>query len=341
MTIDDEVDRLIDQRPGKDLMTPRYDDPAHQVTPFLYRSGGTTASYCLLTEQSRVIVNTGLGYEAPHHKRVFDAVRLGPTPYIITTQGHVDHVGGVHLFREPGTVYVAQENNAACQHDDARIRELRLRTAAIWFDMTGRDAIRIAQENPGVPMRQDVPSPDLTFDQQLSLSVDGLEIRLVAAVGETIDSLIVWLPEHRIALISNLLGPLFPHFPNLNTLRGDCYRLVEPYLRTVQTLRRLEPWMLVTGRYEPVVGSELIEASLTRLHDAVGWVHQQTLEGMNAGADIWTLIREIRLPPTCVWVRPTGRSPGGFAPSGRPTSVGSSCSRRPSCTPTGTVRHWL
>jgi alkyl sulfatase BDS1-like metallo-beta-lactamase superfamily hydrolase len=297
MTIDDEVDRLVDERPGKELLVPRYDDPAHRVTEFLYRSAGTTATYCLLTDRSRIIVNTGMGYEAPHHKRVFDTVRPGPTPYVMTTQAHVDHVGGVQLFREPGTVYVAQENNLACQRDDARIRQLRFRTAGIWFDMTGRDAVRIATENPGVSMGQDVPTPDLTFEDHLELDVDGLHLQLIAAVGETIDSMIVWLPEHKVALISNLLGPLFPHFPNLNTLRGDRYRFVEPYLQSVRRVRELRPEMLVTGRHDPIVGAELIDASLARLHDAVDWVHRETLDGMNTGADLWRLMREIQLPP--------------------------------------------
>ena len=38
---------------------------------------------------------------------LFDDIHSGPTPYIVTTQGHVDHVGGVSLFRESGTRYVA------------------------------------------------------------------------------------------------------------------------------------------------------------------------------------------------------------------------------------------
>ena len=56
-----------------------------------------------------------MGWEAPHHKHLFDAICSGPTPYVITTQGHVDHVGGVALFREPGTRYVAQAMNQACR----------------------------------------------------------------------------------------------------------------------------------------------------------------------------------------------------------------------------------
>ena len=296
MNREEQVDRLIDTRGGKELMRAVYDDPAHEVADGIFRSGGTTAAYLLLSDTGRIIVNTGLGFEAPHHKRVFDAVRPGPTHYVVTTQAHVDHVGGVDLFKEPATVYVAQANNQACQADDARIRALRMRTAGIWFDMLGDDARRIAAENPGVSMRQAEPVPDLTFDERLELDVDGLRIDLIAAAGETIDSAIVWLPATRTALVSNLFGPLFPHFPNLNTLRGDRYRFAEPYLQSVRTVRSLRPDVLITGRGEPVVGAELIDAALARLHAAVDYVHQQALEGFNAGTDVWTLMERIRLP---------------------------------------------
>jgi glyoxylase-like metal-dependent hydrolase (beta-lactamase superfamily II) len=109
--IDKAVDRLIDERPGAELLLPRYDDPAHPVADGIWRSGGTTAAYLIGADAGRVVVNTGMGFEASHHKRVFDAVHPGPTPYIVTTQAHVDHVGGVGLFREPDTRYVAQAAN--------------------------------------------------------------------------------------------------------------------------------------------------------------------------------------------------------------------------------------
>ena len=297
MHVEDQVDHLIDTRPGRELMRPVYDDPAHPVAEGIYRSGGCTAAYLLLTDGGRVIVNTGMGFEAPHHKRVFDAIRPGPTHFIITTQAHVDHVGGVDLFKEDNTTYVAQENNQTCQADDARIRALRMHTAGIWFDMLGTDARRIAAENPGVSMHQAEPVPDVTFDERLDLDADSVRLELYAAAGETVDSMIVWLPERRTALISNLFGPLFPHFPNLNTLRGDRYRFVEPYLGSVRKVRALRPAVLITGRHDPIVGEELIDASLARLHDAVDYVHQRALEGFNAGTDVWTLMDEIELPP--------------------------------------------
>ncbi|MBU6330763.1 MAG: MBL fold metallo-hydrolase, partial [Acidobacteria bacterium] len=198
---------------------------------------------------------------------------------------------------EPGTTYIAQADNPACQADDRRIQGLRMRTAGIWFDMLGTDAKRIYLENPGVSMKQSEPMPDILFEDRLALTVDGLRIELLAAVGETTDCCVVWLPDHRVALVSNLFGPLFPHFPNVNTIRGDRYRFVEPQLATNRMVRELRPEMLITGRYEPIVGAELIEASLARLHDAVVHVHDRALEGFNAGVDVWTLMREIELPP--------------------------------------------
>jgi glyoxylase-like metal-dependent hydrolase (beta-lactamase superfamily II) len=299
MTIEDEVDRLIDTRPGAELLQPRYDDPAVEVVDGIWRSGGTTAAYCVgAGDAGRLIVNTGMGFEAPHHRRVFAAAHPGPTPYIVTTQAHVDHVGGVGLFREPETQYVAQADNPACQADDLRIQRFRFSTAMIWFGQLPDIIRKLAEEDPGVPMDQDRPTPDLTFEDRLSLSVGDLEVELLSTPGgETRDACVVWLPQRRIALVSNLFGPLFPHFPNFNTLRGDRYRFAEPYLAAVDAVRALRPEVLVTGRHDPIVGAELIDACLARLHGAVDHVHRATLDGINAGKDVLTLMGEIDLPP--------------------------------------------
>lgn len=238
-----------------------------------------------------------MGWEAPHHKQLFDALHKGPTPYIITTQGHVDHVGGVSLFREPETSYVAQANNPACQADDARLPKFRAGTALTWFPHLLAHIKTFAEQYPGVSKGQDVPLPDMIFEERLALRVGDLEIDLHAMPGgETIDSLLVWLPQSRIAVMSNLFGPLFPHFPNFNTLRGDKYRFPVPYMRNTQRVRALQADMLITGRGMPIVGRELIDACLGRLHDAVDHVHRETLAGMNARKDVYTIMREISLP---------------------------------------------
>jgi alkyl sulfatase BDS1-like metallo-beta-lactamase superfamily hydrolase len=152
-------------------------------------------------------------------------------------------------------------------------------------------------ESPDGRATQDRPTPDPTFADRLTLRIGDLEVVLISTPGgETIDSCVVWLPQHRICFVDNNFGPMFPHFPNFNTLRGDRYRFVEPYLRTVNTVRALQPELLITGRHDPIAGVALIDASLGRLYDAVDYVHRATLDGINTGTDVFTLMRSIELP---------------------------------------------
>jgi glyoxylase-like metal-dependent hydrolase (beta-lactamase superfamily II) len=291
-----QVDEFIQERPGKVLLEAAYADEAVQINDFIYMSGGCSAAYLVITPAGRVIINTGLGYEAPHHRKLFDDVFPGPTRYIIATQGHTDHVGGVASFREPGAVYVANALNPGVLRDDERVMGRMLQWAPVWFKYDEDTVRRFADERPDVSSVQDQPTPDLMFDDRLDLDVGGLSIELHSGVGETVDGAMVWLPQHRIAFISNLLGPLFGHFPNLNTIRGQRYRFVEPYLETVRKLRDLRPRLLITGRGAPIEGEEIIDAVLERMYNAVDYVHRTTLDGINAGKDVETLMREVTLP---------------------------------------------
>ena len=115
--------------------------------------------------------------------------------------------------------------------------------------------------------------------------------------AETNDSLIIWLPQHRICLTGNLFGCPFGHFPNLVTIRGDRYRDALTVAAAVQTVLDLEPDMILYGHHDPVVGRELIATELTVLRDAIHYVHDETVKGMNEGLDLPTLMKEITLPP--------------------------------------------
>lgn len=88
-------------RPGADAMRPASAEKADEIAPGLWCSPGLSNSYLLTTAQGRVIVNTGMGFEGPVHRANFDAVDSSPVRYIIFTQGHVDHVGGLTACATP------------------------------------------------------------------------------------------------------------------------------------------------------------------------------------------------------------------------------------------------
>ncbi|MBK8591164.1 MAG: sulfotransferase [Sandaracinaceae bacterium] len=243
-----------------------------------------------------MIVNTGLGFEALTHKRNFDAVSTLPTTHILVTQGHVDHVGGVGLFREAGTRFIAQANNLRCQADDARIAARRQTHSYVWFQEVIDGALEIAAKHPDVVV-QDAPVPDELFTDTLVVETGNVRFELLSCPGgETIDNTVIWLPTTRTAFVGNTFGPLFPHFPNFNTVRGDRYRDPLAYLDTLDRVRALGAEVLITGHGLPIEGGALIRACLDRLEAAVRYVHDQTLLGINQGRDIDDIARELRLP---------------------------------------------
>ena len=291
------VDQLIASRPGFAAMEPANQTEAVPLGGNIFMSGGTSNAYLVRARDSRVIINTGLGFEAITHKRLFDTVCDLPTSHILVTQGHVDHVGGVARFREPGTLLIAQANNRACQRDDERIHAIRVSQSAIWFQKTIDRILAVAAEHPDV-LIQDTPTADITFDERYSLEIGGVRFELYATPGgETIDSCVIWLPEQQVLFSGNMFGPLFPHFPNFNTIRGDKYRDPQAYLESLALVRSLAPQTLITGHFEPIIGAQLIRDALDRLERAVAHVYRETLAGMNAGRDIFSLMREIELPP--------------------------------------------
>jgi len=291
------VEALIKARPGFGAMEPASQTRAIKLNDFIYMSPGTSNAYMLVTPAGRILINTGMGFEALIHKQAFDAICPGPTPYILLTQGHVDHVGGVNHFREADTQLIAHTSLAACQHDDERIQFVRTNQAYRWFQKTMNRALEIAADNPET-LVQDTPVADVLYEESYDIHLGGLDVHILNVPGgETVDSALIWLPQHKILFSGNTFGPLFPHFPNINTIRGDKYRHLEPYMEAVKSARAFNAQVLITGHFDPIVGGDLIDSSLARLHDAAGYVYRTTLDKMNLGKDIYELMDTVVLPP--------------------------------------------
>lgn len=263
----------------------------------VWMSPGWSNSYMLATDEGRVIVNTGMGFEGPLHRRAFDAIDTSPVRAVLLTQGHFDHVGGIDVVKDAASEVVAQANFTMWRDDNERLETFRSRNSAFAF----MDAIIAAMEyarSVGVgAVPQGRPEPTLLVEDRLRLNIGGRELELIATPGgETFDSMVVWLPETRTLLSGNLFGPLFGHVPNLVTIRGDRYRDALTYIDSLNLVAELAPEVLITGHFDPVRGAEQILEEVQAMQEAMRWVHDRTVEGMNAGANVHTLMREVRVP---------------------------------------------
>lgn len=286
------------ERPGADAMAPADGSPARPIADGVWMSSGLSNSYLLATDDGRIVVNTGMGFEGPLHRRAYDAVDPSPTHTILLTQGHYDHVGGVDTFRDRSTEVVMQADHSIWRADNERLETFRSRNAAFaWID-----AIVAAMEHARTlgagAVAQSRPEPTRTFTDTTDLLIGGRRLTLISVPGgETTDSMVIWSPEDRTAFTGNLFGPLFGHVPNLVTIRGDRYRDALAYIASLDRVLALRPARLITGHFDPIDGEDRIAEEITAMRDAMVWVHDRTVDGMNEGRDVHTLMREITTPP--------------------------------------------
>jgi alkyl sulfatase BDS1-like metallo-beta-lactamase superfamily hydrolase len=272
-----------------------------RINDFIVMSEAFSNAYLIETPEGNVQLNAGMGMEAPVIEANFKEFSDTPLHTLIFNQGHVDHVGGTAYFREknPGLRVIASDHNPEHQDYDARLAAFRGKRSAFAFTDKFAQAFNYYQEHgytdfPG----QDSPTADVLVEDKLVFELGGITFEVIAVPGaETNDSLILWLPQHRICFTGNLFGCPFGHFPNLVTIRGDRYRDAQVVARAVDTVRALQPEIICYGHHAPVIGRQLIQDELTALYQAINHVHDETVKGMNEGKDVHTLMAEISLPP--------------------------------------------
>tara|TARA_B100001109_G_scaffold62928_1_gene51571 strand:- start:1743 stop:2768 length:1026 start_codon:yes stop_codon:yes gene_type:complete len=213
----------------------------------------------------------------------------------------VDHVGGSGFFKEynPDATLIAQENIIEHQSFDSLTQGGRVLNAYKFFgemiDLMN-DAIAKA-ERMGFKDIQSIAEPDILFKDDYKFSLGGLDVELYSVPGgETLDAILIYLPQHEILFSGNAFGPLFPHIPNFCTIRGDRIRFAIPYLDMCKKVLELNPKILITGHFKPIEGQKLIHKEVKNLHDAVEYIHTKTVEGINTGKDMFSLMQEIALP---------------------------------------------
>ncbi|HEX9118734.1 MAG TPA: MBL fold metallo-hydrolase [Anaerolineae bacterium] len=262
---------------------------AETITDFVFMAKDISNAYLVTTSAGDVLVNTGFMDNAERTKRLLAPKRSGALRYIILTQAHADHYGGVPTLREPGTLVVAERRFVDTWryfHDLGPY--LARRSAKLWSGTMKRGA------NPPPPPEV---VPDIVVDRRYEFELGGRRFEVISTPGgESLDSVTVWMPKERVAFTGNLFGPVFLAIPNLVTTRGDKPRLVRRYLPSLDTVRKLGAEILVTGHGEPIRGADKIRASLDKMHAAVSYVNDAVIAGMNAGKDVHTLMREIKLP---------------------------------------------
>lgn len=262
---------------------------------------GCSNSILIEGEKSCILIDTQESTEgAEIVKAKFNEVCSKPINTIIYTHSHQDHVGGASVF--------AGDNNpeVICRHPfsgllgPGQIGPILRKRASRQF---GWDLSSAERLNVGLGTGDRllgglgagfVPPTKQFSDEKLSLTIEGINLELLAAPGETDDQLVVWLPEQKV-LISG--DNYYKCFPNLYAIRGTAYRDIAIWVKSLDMMIALEAEYLLPGHSRPLFGKDKIKEVLTNYRDAIDFILQETLKYINQGLTPDELVQVVKLPP--------------------------------------------
>ena len=289
-------------------MNEEFQRAVYEVTDGVYQAVGFGIANSIMIEGDHcvfIVDVMGAMQTAAEVKAAFDEITDKPIGALIYTHNHADHVMGGLAFVPDGKVdvYAHETTNDYISRVANVLRPILRTRSSRMFGSHLRDRDPNDMQNVGVGPFVETLDPDMvlglirpnkTFSEELRTEICGVKVELVHAPGETNDQLFVWLPERGVLLPGD---NIYKAFPNLYSIRGTLYRDVREWVKSLDKMRELRPWHLVPSHTRAISGQDEIYETLTAYRDAIQFVHDQTIQGINRGLTPDELVEAVRLPP--------------------------------------------
>ena len=293
-----------------------------KISDNLYTAVGYDVSTInmIIGDNGYVLVDTGSNPKsAKEIKSEFDKITNLPLKAIILTHSHGDHTRGLETYTEGKVIDIWALGNFGHEGNfnktagvNFKLRPLRQAGFTLPKELRINNGIApaIYMGNPppkkgenGKPVKgtkaqsavfTSALKPNKFFTENFkSLKIAGIIIELYKAPGETDDQLFVWLPKEK-ALFTG--DNFYKSWPNLYAIRGTEYRDVNDWINSLGLMLTKDADYLVGGHTRPVIGKSEVKEVLTTYRDAVKYVFDKTIEGMNKGMTPDELVDYVKLP---------------------------------------------
>ena len=218
-----------------------------------------------------------------------------PFNTVVFTHGHIDHVGGCGAFcsayegRKP--TIVGHENVAA---RFARYRMTNGYNHVInerQFGQFKRRGYDLAGESQFLPLS--TPSPDITYHNDLAMSVGGLEMQLNHARGETDDHTWAWIPKHKAICAGDFFIWAFPNAGHPQKAQ----RYPREWAAALRDMASRGAELFLPAHGLPICGEARIRNVLNEVAEVLETMVSQTIDLMNQGASLNDIIHSVKVSP--------------------------------------------
>lgn len=236
------------------------------------------------------------GY-AKDAKKEIENITHKPVTTIVYTHTHTDHTGGAAVFAETVREIIAHDSSVSVIRRQEQIGHAAQKRAFRQFGLglTLEESVSMGL-NPAIPPNgtpMPLPATNYISGDIAALTIEGITLNFIAAPGETDDQQAIWLPEQKILCSGD---NYYASWPNLCALRGSTYRDVDQWVTSLGKYLEYPAEYLVPGHGEILVGSEQITEVISNYRDAIDWILDQTLHGIDQGKTPDELALDIQLP---------------------------------------------
>lgn len=300
--VDSQATKLLKARSAE------FEQGVIKVTEGVYTAVGYSVSTVsmVLGENGVIIVDTGMDtISAEKVLADFRKITDMPIKAIILTHSHGDHTGGISVFSRNNKPQIWTRSNFGSEAHPLKQAGLTIQSVRGarqgGFKLPPEKRINNGVAKAYWPKRggsvfhaDKGVKPTHTFeDGRKELNIAGIKLELVAVNAETTDALYVWLPKKRVLFAGD---NFYKSWPNLYAIRGTMYRDIQSWANSVDMMLKEKPEYLIGGHTRPIINSEKISEVLTDYRDAIRFVFDKTIEGMNKGMAPDELVDYVKLP---------------------------------------------
>ncbi len=232
---------------------------------------------------------------------------------LIYTHGHIDHVGGCGFFiqdavdnQHDAPNIIGHENVPARFDRYNQTNGFNLAINQRQFGQFSRRGYDIADGS--VFLNPKSPKPNLTYKDQLDLSIGGVEVELKHAKGETDDHTWAWIPKHKAICAGDFFIWNFPNAGNPQKVQ----RFPREWATALRAMSLQDAELFLPAHGLPIEGKDRIRRVLNEVADALEFLVDETIQRMNEGARLDEIIHEIKIDPSVLekpYLRPTYDEP--------------------------------